>query len=127
MPGHATATYGHSGQFLAKVHGKTLKRLYTRLYKNTVKNSKNRRLFWSGVAETRWSFSFPSCLHIHAGVLQRAASWREKPWGNTQVGRGASFEEPEYNKDMAAKCCIRSIFVTERLKSPESAMAFARM
>ena len=96
MPGHAMATYGHSGPFLAKVQGKTLKRLYTRLYKNTVKNSKNRRLFWSGVAETRCLFSFPSRLHIHAGGLQRAASWREKTWANTQVGRGASFEEPEY-------------------------------
>ena len=31
------------------------------------------------------------------------------------------------SKGMAAKCCIRSIFVTERLKSPESAMAFARL
>ena len=97
MPGHVTATYGHSGQFLAKVQGKTLKRLYTRLYKNTVKNSKNQRFFWSGVAETHWFFSFPSRLHIHAGVLQRAASWREKTWANTQVGRGASFELAEYS------------------------------
>ena len=92
MPGHATATYGHSGQFLAKVQGKLSPRIARAIHKNTVKNSKKRRLFWSGVAETRWFFSFPSRLHIHAGVLQRAASWREKTWANTQVGRGASFE-----------------------------------
>jgi len=60
MPGHATATYGHSVQFLAKGQGKTLKNLYTRLYKNVVKNSKNRRLFWPCVAETRcFFFPFP--------------------------------------------------------------------
>ena len=52
--------------------------------------------FWSGVAETPWFFPFPSRLHIHAGVLQRAASWREKRWANTQVGRGESFDPPEY-------------------------------
>ena len=96
MPGHATATYGHSGQFLAKRHGKLSPRIARAIHKNIVKNSKKRRLFWSGVAETRWFFSFPSRLHIHAGVLQRAASWREKRWANTQVGRGASFELAEY-------------------------------
>ena len=95
MPGHVTATYGHSGQFLAKRHGKLSPRIARAIHKNTVKNSKKRWLFWSGVAETRWFFSFPSRLHIHAGVLQRAASWREKTWGNTQVGRGASFDQPE--------------------------------
>ena len=97
MPGHATATYGHSVQFLAKVHGKLYPRIARAIHKNVVKNSKKRRLFWSGVAETRWFFSFPSRLHIHAGVLQRAASWREKRWANTQVGRGASFDPPEYS------------------------------
>ena len=96
MPGHATATYGHSGRFLAKVQGKLSPRIARAIHKNTVKNSKKRRLFWSGVAETRWFFSFPSRLHIHAGVLQRAASWREKTWANTQVGRGSSFDHPEY-------------------------------
>ena len=95
MPGHAMATYGHSGQFLAKLQGKPSQSVTLMSHKNTVKNSKKRRLFWSGVAETRWFFSFPSRLHIHAGVLQRAASWREKTWANTQVGRGASFEESE--------------------------------
>ena len=89
MPGHVTATNGHSGQFLAKVQGKLSPRIARAIHKNTVKNSKKRRLFWSGVAETRWFFSFPSRLHIHAGVLQRATSWREKHgairrWG---VGR----------------------------------------
>ena len=94
MPGHATATYGHSGQFLAKVQGKPSQIVTLMSHKNTVKNSKKRRLFWSGVAETRWFFPFPSRLHIHAGVLQRAASWREKTWANTQVGRGSSFDYP---------------------------------
>ena len=90
------ATYGHSGQFLAKVQGKLSQIVRLMSDKNTVKNSKKRRLFWSGVAETRRFFSFPSRLHIHAGVLQRAASWREKTWANTQVGRGASFDHSEY-------------------------------
>ena len=95
MPGHAMTTYGHCRLSIFKVHGKPSPRIARAIRKNTVKNSKKLRLFWSGVAETRWFFSFPSRLHIHAGVLQRAASWREKTLGNTQVGRGASFDQPE--------------------------------
>ena len=95
MPGHVTATYGLRRLSILKVQGQLCVSDTRVIHKNTVKNSKNQRLFWSGVAETHWFFSFPSRLHIHAGVLQRAASWREKTWGNMQVGRGASFEESE--------------------------------
>ena len=66
MPGHATATYGHSGQFLAKLHGKLSPRIARAIHKNTVKNSKNRRLFWSCVAETRcFFFLYLSSPHTH--------------------------------------------------------------
>ena len=95
MPGHVTATYGLRRLSILKVQGQLCVFDTRVIHKNTVKNSKNQRLFWSGVAETRWFFSFPSRLHIHAGVLQRAVSWREKTWGNTQVVRGASFGLPE--------------------------------
>ena len=92
MPGHATATYGHSKQFLAKVQGKRSKSVMLMSYENIVKHSKKRRLSWPGVGETCAAFSFPSCLHIRAGVLRRAATWRAKIRENTGVGRGASFD-----------------------------------
>ena len=37
MPGHVTATYGHSGQFLAKVQGKPPQIVTLMSHKNTVK------------------------------------------------------------------------------------------
>ena len=64
--------------------------------KNTVKNSKKRQLSWPGVGETCAAFSFPSCLHIRAGVLRRAATWKTKIRENTEVGGGRSFGQWEY-------------------------------
>ena len=95
MPGHATATYGHSKQFLAKVQGKRSKSVMLMSYENIVKHSKKRRLSWPGVGETCAAFSFPSCLHIRAGVLRRAASWGVKIQQTTEVRREASFELAE--------------------------------
>ena len=96
MPGHATATYGHSKQFLAKLQGKLSLCMAAYHTKNTVKNSKKRQLSWPGVGETCATFSFPSCRHIRAGVLRRAATWRAKIRENTEVGGGCSFGQWEY-------------------------------
>ena len=96
MPGHDTATYSHPKQFLAKVQGKRSKSVRQMSDKNTVKNSKKRQLSWPGVGETCATFSFPSCLHIRAGVLRRAATWRAKIRENTEVDGGRSFGQPEY-------------------------------
>ena len=104
---HARACHGHLRPLRA-VSSQSARQTVTKCHmlmshKNIVKNSKKRRLFWSGVAETRWFFSFPSRLHIHAGFLQRAARWRDKTWGNTQVRRAAScFELAEYNQSKVA-------------------------
>ena len=102
MPGHAMATYGHSGKFLAKRQGKTLKRLYTRLYKNIVKNSKNRRLFWSCVAETRCFFPFPlvtTYTQAFCSVLQ--AEERKhgeiRRWGVGRLSSDLSTLDPAEN------------------------------
>ena len=89
MPGHVTATYGHSVQFLAKRHGKPSPRIARAIHKNIVKNSKKRRLFWSGVAETRWFFPFPLIFtYTQAFCSVRQAGERKhgriRRWG---VGR----------------------------------------
>ena len=95
MPGHAMTTYGHCWLSILKLHGKLSPRIARAIHKNTVKNSKKRRLFWSGVAETRWFFSLSSShtrrRFAACGKLER------ETWGNTQVGRGASFDQSEYS------------------------------
>ena len=92
MPGHVTAAYGHCRRSILKVQGKQSPCIAAYHHKNTVKNSKKRRLSWPGVGETCAAFSFASCLHIRAGVLRRAATWRAKIRENTEVDGGRSFE-----------------------------------
>ena len=92
MPGHAMATYGHSGPFLAKLQGKLSLCMAAYHTKNTVKNSKKRQLSWPGVGETCATFSFPSCLHVHKCIWRRAASLIAKIRENTEVRRAASFD-----------------------------------
>ena len=100
MPGHVTATYGHSVQFLAKLQGKLSLRIARAIRENIVKNSKKRRLTWPCVSETCATFPFPSCLHMDAGFLRRAASWIAKIRENTEVRRAASFEPAEYPRPL---------------------------